>query len=166
MRQGLVTLSMNSAKFGAWDVGFVGGFLNLDVSDVLRFEKLCQGLSGGVPMGFRGHVERQKVWAFLNDLIVGDVAMGAGDGAPNEIRENRLSICKLENVVGASFNLRNRNHLGPTLAGCGMQDVIHFVPDHRLHRPPHVRDDGLESGVVQPFFFDNQSIFIQVKIAV
>ena len=166
MRQGLVTLSMDSAKFGARDVCFVGGFLNLDAWDVLSFEKLCQGMSGGVPMGFRGHVERQKVWAFLNDLIVGDVAMGAGDGAPNEIRENRFSIRKLENVVGASFNLRNRNHLGSTLAGCGMQDVIHFVPDHRLHRPPHVRDDGLKSRVVKPFFFNDQAIFIQMEIAV
>ena len=166
MRQGLVTLSMDSAEFGARDVGFGGGFLNRNSLDVLRFEKLCQGLSGVVPMGFRGHVERQKVWAFLNDLIVGDVAMGAGDGAPNEIGKNRLPFRKVEDVVGASFNLGNRDHFGPTLAGCGMQDVIHFVPDHGLNRPPHVRDDGLKSRVVKPFFFNDQAIFIQMEIAV
>ena len=46
-----------------------------------------------------------------------------------------------------------------------MQNVVHLVAHHRLDGPSHVRDDGLKPGVVKPFFFDDESIFVEVEIA-
>ena len=55
MRQGLVTLSMDSAEFGALDMGF-GGRFEAVTQDVLLFEKLHQGLRRR-PTVLRRHVE-------------------------------------------------------------------------------------------------------------